>query len=355
MVWDMPAELRTILRTFVWLGLTAFGGPAAHIAIFQRLLVGEGKWVSKAQFTRMLGVVNLIPGPNSTEVAMLLGHARGGLRGLVLAGIGFIVPAALITLGLVALYQQAAALPAVQGAFQGLRLAVIALVAGALIDLLPGPRERFSTWGLALVGLLLAALGLPQWSVVLLAGGLMLGLKAGRLYAVEPLSLLGFFLLVGSTLFGSGYVLIGLMQEMVSRGWLSPADLLTALSLGQITPGPLLTTATAAGYLAAGVPGAILATVGIFLPSFVLTALLVGVLGRLEGNPLATAFLQGASGAALGLIGWALWLLGRESLVGWPEMGLALLALLLRGRFSPLLLLGFYALGGIIGATLTPA
>ena len=342
-----------ILRTFVWLGLTAFGGPAAHIAIFQRLLVGEGKWVSKAQFTRMLGVVNLIPGPNSTEVTMLLGHARGGLPGLVLAGLGFIVPAALVTLGLAALYQQAASLAAVQGAFQGLRLAVIALVAQALVDLLPSPRTQPQTWGLALLGLGLAATGLPEWLAVLLAGLLMLGLRVGRLYAVEPLSLLWFFLLVGSTLFGSGYVLVGLMQEMVRRGWLSAADLLTALSLGQITPGPLLTTATAAGYLAAGIPGAILATLGIFLPSFVLTALVVGVLGRLEGHPLAQAFLQGASGAALGLIGWALWLLGQTGLSSGWEGGLALLALLLlKARFPVIPLLGLYALGGVLRVAL---
>lgn len=214
-------------------------------------------------------------------------------------------------------------------------------------------RRPWSPWGLALLGLGLAATRLPEWLVVLLAGLLLLGLRAGRLYAVEPLSLLWFFLLVGSTLFGSGYVLVGLLQEMVHRGWLSATDLLTALSLGQITPGPLLTTATAAGYLAAGVPGAILATLGIFLPSFVLTALVVGVLGRLEGHPLAQAFLQGASGAALGLIGWALWLLGQAGLSSGWEGGLALLALLLlKARFPVIPLLGLYALGGVLRVAL---
>lgn len=134
-------------------------------------------------------------------------------------------------------------------------------------------RRPWSPWGLALLGLGLAATRLPEWLVVLLAGRRLL--RAGRLYAVEPLGPLWFFWLVGSTLFGSGYVLVGLLQEMVHRGWLFATDLLTARSLGQITPGPLLTPATAAGYLAAGVPGAILATLGIFLPSFVLTALVV--------------------------------------------------------------------------------
>jgi len=336
--------LSEILRTFVWLGFTAFGGPAAHFAIFQRLLVGEGKWVSKEQFARMLASVNLIPGPNSSETAMLLGYARGGMPGLILAGIGFIVPAALVTFLLVALYQQAASLPVLQGALLGLRLAVIALITQSLADLLSNPRQPW-IWMLALAGLVLAALGLPEWLVVLLAGVVMMGSK-NQLHTVEPISLFWFFLLVGSTLFGSGYVLIGLMQEMVTRGWLSPGQLLTAISLGQITPGPLLTTATAAGYLAAGTPGAILSTVGIFVPSFMLTALLVRVLKRLEGNPLAEGFLKGASGAALGLIAWVLWLLGKDALTGWPEVAIAALALILLRRFPPMPLLGLFALGG---------
>lgn len=338
-----------ILKTFAWLGLTAFGGPAAHFAIFQRLLVGEGKWVSKEQYTRMLGAVNLIPGPNSTETAMLLGQAKGGQWGLVLAGIGFIVPAAVVTLLLVSLYREVAELPLVHGAFVGLQLAVIALIAQALWDLLPDPRKQPLTWGLAAMGLVLAALGLPEWSVVLLLGLVMLGAKSGRLYAIEPIGLFWFFLIVGSTLFGSGYVLIGLMQEMVARGWLTAEQLLTALSLGQITPGPLLTTATAAGYLAGGFWGALLATLGIFLPSFLFTFLIAGALGRWQGHPLAEAFLQGASSAALGLIGWALWLLGRESFVGWSEplITLAALALLLC-KFPPLPLLGLFAVGGAI-------
>jgi chromate transporter len=335
------------LRTFAIFGLTAFGGPAAHLALFQRYLVQEQKWVSKEEFLRMLGAVNLIPGPNSTETAMLLGHYRAGPTGLVLAGLGFIVPAASITLLLVALYQQAAQLPLVQGAFWGIRLGVLAIVAQALIALLPHPSKGPRIWVLALVALLLVALGLPEWSAVLLIGLAMLGLRLGKLYAVEPSALFWFFLKVGSVLFGSGYALIGLMQEMLSRNWLTSSELLEALSLGQITPGPLLTTATAAGYLAGGVPGAVLATVGIFLPSFVFSFLLVGLLGRLEGHPLAEAFLQGASGAAIGLIAWALWQMGRASLLGWVEVVLSLGALgLLLLKLNPLLLLGLLALGG---------
>lgn len=337
-----------ILRTFAWLGLTAFGGPAAHFAIFQRLLVGKGKWVSKEQYLKMLAAVNLIPGPNSTETAMLLGHARGGHWGLLLAGLGFIVPAALVTLLLVALYQEVASLPLAQGAFLGLKLGVIALIAQALWDLLPEPKKQPQTWLLALAGLALAALGLVEWAVVLLVG-LIWMLRRVPALSVEPISLFWFFLLVGSTLFGSGYVLIGLMQEMVTRGWLSSSELLNALALGQITPGPLLTTATAAGYLVAGVPGALLSTLGIFLPSFVFTFLVAGILSRLQGHPLAEAFLTGASGAALGLIGWALWLLGQQTLVGWAEWLFTLLALgLLLRKFPPLPLLGLFGLGGAL-------
>lgn len=338
-----------ILRTFAWLGLTAFGGPAAHFAIFQRLLVGDGKWVSKEQYLKMLAAVNLIPGPNSTETAMLLGHAKGGQWGLLLAGFGFIVPAVLVTLALVALYWEIASLPLVHGAFLGLKLAVVALIAQALWDLLPHPQKQPQTWMLALAGLALAGLGLVEWAVVLLVGLLMVMGKTTQTWSLEPISLFWFFLLVGSTLFGSGYVLIGLMQDMVTRGWLSSGELLNALALGQITPGPLLTTATAAGYLAAGIPGAALSTLGIFLPSFVFTFLVAGVLRRLEGHPLAETFLVGASGAALGLIAWALWLLGRETLLGWAELlvTLAALGLLLR-KFPPLPLLGLFGLGGAL-------
>lgn len=335
-----------ILKTFIWLGLTAFGGPAAHFAIFQRLLVGEGKWVSKEQYLKILAAVNLIPGPNSTETAMLLGHARGGPWGLVLAGLGFIVPAALVTLLLVALYQEVASLPLVEGAFLGLKLGLIALIAQALWDLLPKPQQQPQTWLLALAGLALAALGLAEWAVVLMVG-LIWMLRGIPALSVEPISLFWFFVLVGSTLFGLGYVLIGLMQEMVTRGWLSSSELLNALALGQITPGPLLTTATAAGYLAAGIPGALLSTMGIFLPSFVFTFLVAGILHRFQGHSLAEAFLAGASGAALGLVGWALWLLGRQTLVGWVEWLFTLLALgLLLRKFPPLLLLGLFGLGG---------
>jgi chromate transporter len=338
-----------ILRTFAWLGLTAFGGPAAHFAIFQRLLVGEGKWVSKEQYLKMLAAVNLIPGPNSTETAMLLGHARGGSWGLLFAGLGFIVPAALVTLALVALYREFAALPVVQGAFLGFKLAVVALIAQALWDLLPHPKRQPLTWVLALAGLTLAGLGLVEWAVVLLVGLLVMLSKTARVFSVEPISLFWFFLLVGSTLFGSGYALIGLMQGMVNQGWLSSSELLDALALGQITPGPLLTTATAAGYLAAGIPGAVVSTVGIFLPSFVFTFLIAGLLRRLQGHPLAEAFLLGASAAALGLIAWALWNLGRETLVGWAELLAAILALaLLQGRLSPLRVLGLFGLGGAV-------
>ena len=228
MPWD-------ILKTFAWLGLTAFGGPAAHLAIFQRLLVGEGKWVSKAHYLRVLAVVNLIPGPNSTETAMLLGHARGGAGGLLLAGFGFIFPAALVTLVLVALYQEAASIQLVQGTFQGLKLAVLALIAQALWELLSSAQKQPKIWIFVLVGLVMASLGWAEWAVVLLVGLVSALSKSTKmLVGVELISLFRFFLLVGATLFGSGYALVGLMQQMVARGWLSPSELLNALALGQI-------------------------------------------------------------------------------------------------------------------------
>lgn len=340
-----------VLRTFFFLGLTAFGGPAAHIAIFQRLLVEERGWVNREDFRKLLGAVNLIPGPNSTEMTMLLGYTRAGGWGLMLGGLGFIVPAALVTLLLVALYRDFAEVSLVQGAFLGFRLAVLALIAQALMDLLPHPRQEPFTWIFALSALGLVALGLNEALVVLLVGLLALGARRARVLAAEPFTLFLFFLKVGAVLFGSGYVLVAFLQETVARGWLRPTELLDAVALGQITPGPLLTTATAVGYLASGVFGAALATVGIFLPSFIVSALLARFLERVAGNPVAEIFLKGAAGAALGLIAWALWLLGREVLTGWLEAALALLALvLLRRKVPVMLLLGISALGGAIWA-----
>lgn len=160
---------------------------------------------------------------------------------------------------------------------------------------------------------------------------------------------------MGAVLFGSGYVLVAFLQETVARGWLGSAELLDAVALGQITPGPFLTTATAVGYLASGTFGAVVATVGIFLPSFIVTALLARSLERMADNPLAETFLKGAAGAALGLIAWALWLLGREVLTGGLEAALALLALLLLRRNTPVLLvLGIYALGGASSVSISP-
>jgi chromate transporter len=348
----MPRALET-LRIFTLFGLTAFGGPAAHVALFQRFLVEKHQWTSREEFLRMLGAVNLIPGPNSTETAMLLGYYRAGTLGLILAGVGFIVPAAAVTLLLVGLYQQAADLPLVQGAMLGLRLGVLAVVAQALIALLPHPVRQPRVWIVGLCSLVLLALGLPEWAAVVVLGLAMLGFKLGQLYSVEPIALFWFFLKLGSVLFGSGYALIGLMQEMVKRGWLGRTELLDALSLGQLTPGPLLTTATAAGYLAGGIPGAVLATVGIFLPSFIFSLLLVRVLQRLQDHFLAKAFLDGAAGAATGLIAWALWQMGQESLKGWPQALVTLAAFVLGMRgINPFVVLGALALGGAVWTAL---
>lgn len=340
-----------VLRIFLFLGLTAFGGPAAHIAIFQRLLVEERGWISREAFRRLLGAVNLIPGPNSTEMTMLLGDTRAGGWGLLLGGLGFIVPAASVTLILVALYRDFAEVPLVQGAFLGFRLAVLALIAQALVDLLPHPRKEPFTWIFALTGLGLVALGLNEALAMLLVGLLALGARRARVLAAEPFTLFLFFLKVGAVLFGSGYVLVAFLQETVARGWLGSAELLDAIALGQITPGPLLTTATAVGYLASSLPGAALATVGIFLPSFIVSALLARFLDRMAGHPVAETFLKGAVGAALGLIAWALWLLGGEVMRGGLEAALILLALFVLQRKIPVvLLLRFYALGGAIRA-----
>ncbi|WIG97923.1 chromate efflux transporter [Myxococcus sp. SDU36] len=376
--------LGEVALLFLRLGCTAFGGPAAHIAMMEDEVVRRRRWLTREEFLDLLGAANLIPGPNSTELAIHLGHRRGGWPGLLVAGACFILPAMLITLAAAWAYVRFGSLPSAEGVLYGVKPVIIAVVLQALWGL---GRAAVKTRLLAAVGVaavIASALGVNELLVLLCAGVLMAlwrwgtrtagagqkqqgpgqmmlgmplalqGLAAGAAGAV-PFSLGGlflFFVKVGAVLFGSGYVLLAFLRaDLVERwGWLSEAQLLDAVAVGQVTPGPVFTTATFIGYLLGGSVGAVVATVGIFLPAFFFVAVSGPLVPRLRRSWVAGAVLDGVNVASLALMAVVTWQLGRSALVDAWTVGLALLsaALLLRFRLNSAWLVLGGALTGLL-------
>jgi chromate transporter len=369
-----PGAVGEVARLFLKLGVIAFGGPAAHIALMREEVVRRRRWVSDERFLDLLGMTNLIPGPNSTEMAIHLGYVRAGWPGLLLGGACFIVPAMLIVLALAWLYVRYGTLPAATAALYGITPVVIAIVLHAMWAL-----GRTAVKGplLAAVGVAVLALALAGGNelALLLGGGVVVmalraawrgrsavalvgalgvpGIAFGQAASVASASLgtLFFtFLKIGAVLYGSGYVLLAFLRnDFVERlGWLTDRQLIDAVAVGQFTPGPVFTTATFVGYLVAGWPGALLATLAIFLPSFVFVALSHPLIPRIRGSRWTGAFLDGVNVAALGLMAAVTWQLARAAIVDLFTAGLALVAgaLLLRTRInSAWLVLGGAAAG----------
>ena len=339
---------------FLKLGTIAFGGPAAHIAMMRDEVVRRRRWVSDERFVDLLGATNLIPGPNSTEMAIHLGYARAGWPGLVLGGVCFIVPAMLIVMACAWLYVRYGARPEADALLYGVKPVIIAVVAQAIWGLLRTAIKGPLLAGVG-VAVVLLALGGANEIVLLLGGGVVallltmarreglaaaIGLSVsaggtamaqGVAVASAALTTLFFvFLKIGSVLYGSGYVLLAfLRRDFVDRlGWLTDQQLLAAVAVGQITPGPVFTTATFIGYVLAGVPGAALATLGIFLPSFVFVALSHPLIPKIRASRRAGAFLDGVNVAALGLMAVVTWQLGRAAIVDAPTAAMAAVALI---------------------------
>jgi chromate transporter len=369
-----PSPLGEVALLFLRLGFTAFGGPAAHIAIMEAEVVRRRRWLTPERFLDLLGAANLIPGPSSSELALYIGHERAGLPGLLVAGACFILPATLMTGGIAWAYVRFGALPQVGGALYGIKPVIIAVVLQALRGL--GPRAMKSRLLVALgaTAAVAAALGAQPLAVLVGAGAaamlarqwrdggkektpavapLLTSATAAVGATAVPVSLLGLFLVfvkIGAVVFGSGYVLLAFLRaDLVDRlHWLTEPQLLDAVAVGQITPGPVFTTATFIGYLVGGVPGAGLATVGIFLPGFVLVASSRPILARVRRSPPAGAFLDGVNVASLALMAIVTWQLGRAAVVDGTTAALALASavLLLRFQVSPSwLILG----GGAVG------
>ena len=347
-------DLRQVAVLFLRLGATAFGGPAAHIALIERECVQRRRWITREQFLDVLGVANLIPGPTSTELAMHVGRLRAGWPGLVAAGLAFILPAALLIGLLAALYVRAGDLPVARGVSAAIQPVAIVMVLQALVSIGPAAIRSVPLAAIALVAAGAALAGVPEILVLIAAGAVPLaaslrnrrgqGQKAlflsltiatsgALLLAAEgdrvpSIDVFGYFLGVGSLLFGSGYVLLPVLQgDLVERlGWLTDRQLLDAVAAGQATPGPLFTTATFIGYLLGGPAVAAIATVAMFLPAFVLTALSSLVLERLRASRYARAFLDGVNAAAIALIVVAVITLARTALSGALPVVMGILA-----------------------------
>src|SRR6266571_3026914 len=258
------SPLREVVVVFLRLGLVAFGGPAAHIALMREELVRRRRWLSDAQFVDLLGITNLIPGPNSTEMAIHLGYTRAGAWGLVLGGVCFIVPAMLSVMALAWAYVRWGTLPAATWLLYGVKPVIIAIVLQAM-------------WALART-----AVRGPLLAVAFVAAA---ALAAGGGVALGTMTLV--FLKIGAVLYGSGYVLLAFLRaDFVERlGWLTDRQLLDAVAVGQVTPGPVFTTATFIGYVVGSWQGALLATLAIFLPSFVFVPLIHPLASRLRNQP----------------------------------------------------------------------
>jgi chromate transporter len=329
----MPSA-KELAPLFLKLGTTAFGGPAAHIAMMEEEVVKRRKWITHEHFLDLLGATNLIPGPNSTEMAIHIGLVRAGWRGLIIAGACFILPAVLITLVLAHLYVTYGSVPQLGSFISGIRAAIIAVIAAAVFRLgKPILKNRLMVV-LGLLVVILNLLGLDEILLLLAAGaiglawnyrrqlqqtvsslfglGLLLSTPllvtlAGGNVATGGATLAGlglFFLKIGSILYGSGYVLVAFLQGGLvdARHWLTQTQLLDAIAVGQFTPGPVLSTSTFVGYLILGLPGAAVATTGIFLRSFIFVLISSPFIPRLRKSPLASGFLDGVNAASLGLM-----------------------------------------------------
>jgi len=378
-----PVRLGELAALFLKLGVISFGGPAAHIALMETEVVGKRQWMTRQQFLDLLGAANLIPGPTSTETAISVGFVRAAWPGLCVAGASFILPAALITGAFAWAYVRFGTLTQAVSVLGGVKAAVIAVIAIAIWRL--GKTAVKNVPLAALGGLALAAFFLGVNPIAILFGGGLLGMLAGRatnFRAAAALLLLPafpqrlfraaggagalwsrafaavavasaatvvarpsvyriglFFLKVGAVLYGGGYVLLAFLEQglVQQHAWLTHQQLLDAVAIGQFTPGPVLSTATFIGYILGGAPGAAVATVAIFLPSFFYVALLAPVLFRLRQSVWIAAFLDSVNVCAVALMSGVTIRLGADALRGWTmwAISVASLAVLLRWKVSP--------------------
>lgn len=318
-----------IFKVFTKLGFTAFGGPAAHVAMMEDEIVDKRKWLSKEKFVDMFGLTSLIPGPNSTEMAIFLGYDRGGFIGLLIAGLSFIIPAMAMVLLFTFLYMQYNTIPQIANILDGIKPVVIAIVLNAVLKLVKTVLKKPVYWAVFVVTIGLYLMGVNE--LILLFGmGLLVFVynylvesSNGKTLVIEPVSLILLFLTflkIGAVLYGSGYVLLAFLEnEFVNGlGVISQGQLIDAVAIGQLTPGPVFTTAASIGYMVRGLPGALVSTAGIFIPSFLLVAILNPILHKLRASQKLKFLLDGVNVASLALMAAVLIRLFESSIVNIP-------------------------------------
>ena len=366
-------RLTEVAALFLKLGFTAFGGPAAHIAIMHDEVVVRRKWLTDEQFLDLLGATNLIPGPNSTEMAIHLGYVRAGWPGLIVGGLCFILPAMLIVLGLAWLYVEFGTAPQVEWLLYGIKPVVIAIIAQALWTL---GSKALKNSTLILIGVIVFALyfiGVNEIALLFVGGIVFMVISnVQRRRNVSAAILIPFgslvlaqvsapfslpilfltFLKIGSVLYGSGYVLLAFLRaDFVLRlGWLTDQQLIDAIAIGQVTPGPLFTAATFIGYILGGTPGALLATLGIFLPSFIFVAISNPLIPRVRNSTWMSSMLDGVNASSLGLMAAVTVQLAASSLTDFFTATIAIvsLILLLRYKINSTWLIAGGALAGFV-------
>ena len=373
---EHKANLKNIAKLFLKLGILGFGGPAAHIAMMQDEVVTKKKWLTEQHFLDLIGATNLIPGPNSTEMAIHIGYEKGGWKGLILAGLCFILPAVFITGILAFLYKQYGQIPEVQPFIYGIKPAIIAIILSAIFPL---AKKSLKSTALIIIGLLVLLGSLFSINEIYLmfgAGFFALFLaylrnnKQNNSNRFLPLTLLKItnttilsatnanlfwiFLKIGAILYGSGYVLFAFLDtELVSTGLLTRQQLIDAIAVGQFTPGPVFSSVTFIGYQINGLTGAIVSTIAIFLPSFIFVALLNPIVKKMRNSKLFSAFLDAVNVASVAIIIAVCFDMGKDIIADWRTILIAVLSIIIAFGYKKLNS-AFVVLGGsLIGYLLT--
>jgi chromate transporter len=366
MVIQKKRDLVEIAKVFLKLGFIGFGGPAAHIAMMEEEVVRKRNWLSHQHFLDLIGATNLIPGPNSTEMALHCGHEKGGWRGLIIAGFCFIVPAVIITGIFAYAYQRYGKLPTVEPFIYGIKPAIIAIIVSLMISLGSKALKTIELGLIGIVAAILALLGVNE--IYILFGGGFVGvlihlikIRRQQLQSFFPVILLNsntsnavfwkifwIFLKVGSILYGSGYVLFAFLNtELVNKGTLGKQELIDAIAVGQFTPGPVFSSATFIGWQIAGLPGAIAATIGIFLPSFLFVAFLNPLIPRLRKSAIMSAFLDTVNVVSIALILAVCVDMSKVSIINWKTIVIALAGFIVAMKFKKINS-AFVVLGGAL-------
>jgi len=343
-------DLKELAKLFLKLGVIGFGGPAAHIAMMQEEVVRKRNWMSGQHFLDLVGAVNLIPGPNSTEMAIHIGQEKAGWKGLIVAGLCFILPAVFITGIFAWLYKEYGQLPDLQPFVYGIKPAIIAIILGAIFPL---AKKSLKSVELGIIGVVVLTGSLLNFNEIYLMFGAgflamllaaILNKKLTKTHSFFPFaflpitgttllsatntSLFLIFLKIGAILYGSGYVLFAFLDaELVSTGWLTRTQLIDAIAVGQFTPGPVFSAVTFIGYQINGLSGAIVSTLGIFLPSFAFVALLKPLMRKMRNSSLFSAFLDAVNVASVAIIVAVCFVMGKEAITDWRTILISVLSI----------------------------